>query len=193
VQQSGAGSQYSKKQLRGQKVQYMAARIGGECWHCDGVAEVRGGEFQLYETFRQRGYDCGDTPRIADMRSGRAMRHANSSIADEVEAAIAAGSTQRCAETARRVTALFLASAGGFNEEQIALFADVFERLINTMELRAIAEVSARIALTELSTQLAPVRSSASLGNRTPRQKRRDRRCRPGIDGVIAPRHGRPR
>jgi uncharacterized protein (DUF2336 family) len=88
------------------------------------------------------------------------MRHANSSIADEVEAAIAAGSTQRCAETARRVTALFLASAGGFNEEQIALFADVFERLINTMELRAIAEVSARIALTELSTQLAPVRQA---------------------------------
>ncbi len=79
------------------------------------------------------------------------------SIADEVEAAIAAGSTQKCADMAGRVTALFLASAGRFNHEQIELFSDVFERLINTIELRAIADISARIALAELSSQLAPV------------------------------------
>jgi uncharacterized protein (DUF2336 family) len=85
------------------------------------------------------------------------MRNANSSIADEVEAAIAAGSTEKCAKTAERVTALFLASAGSFNETQIELFGDVLERLINTIELRALAEVAARAALAELSAQLAPV------------------------------------
>ena len=44
------------------------------------------------------------------------MHNANSSIADEVEAAIATGSTEKCAKTAERVTALFLASAASFNE-----------------------------------------------------------------------------
>jgi uncharacterized protein (DUF2336 family) len=85
------------------------------------------------------------------------MSYQNPSIADEVETAIAAGSTEKCAETAGRVTALFLASAGSFSEEQIELFGNVFERLVNTIELRAIADVSARIALAELSSQLAPV------------------------------------
>ena len=79
------------------------------------------------------------------------------SIADEVERAISAGSAQKCSETVGRVTALFLASAERYNDEQIALFGDVFERLINTIELRALAEVGARIALAELSAQLAPL------------------------------------
>jgi uncharacterized protein (DUF2336 family) len=79
------------------------------------------------------------------------------SIANEVEAAVAAGSTQKCADMAGHVTALFLASAGRFNHEQTELFSEVFERLINTIELRAIADISARIALAELSSQLAPV------------------------------------
>jgi hypothetical protein len=86
------------------------------------------------------------------------MSEANLSIADEVEAAIAAGPIEKCSETAERVTALFLASAGSFSDEQIALFGDVFERLINSIELRALADVSAKIALAELSTQLAPFR-----------------------------------
>lgn len=85
------------------------------------------------------------------------MSNPNFSIADEVEAAIAAGSAERCAETIERVTALFMVSAGGYSDEQIELFGDVFERLVNTIELRAIGEVSARIALAELSSQLAPV------------------------------------
>jgi len=79
------------------------------------------------------------------------------SVADEVELAISTGSSQKCSETVGRVTALFLASAEHYNDEQIALFGDVFERLINTIELRALADVGARIALAELSTQLAPL------------------------------------
>jgi uncharacterized protein (DUF2336 family) len=85
------------------------------------------------------------------------MSHANFSIADQVEAAIAVGSAERCCEMAERVTALFVASAASFDLEQHALFADIFERLVNTIELRALVDVGARIALAELSTQLAPV------------------------------------
>ena len=85
------------------------------------------------------------------------MRDINLSIADEVEAAIAAGTIEKCSETAERVTALFLASAGRYSDELITLFGDVFERLINSIELRALADVSAKIALAELSAQLAPV------------------------------------
>jgi len=88
------------------------------------------------------------------------MPHARQLIGDEVEAAIAAGSFERCAETTARVTALFLASAGSFSDDQVELFRDVFERLINTIELRAVGDVSARFALAEMSAQLAPVRQA---------------------------------
>ena len=82
------------------------------------------------------------------------------SIADEVEAAIQAGSAEKHLDTFRRVTDLFLASADGFNGEQIELFGDVLERLIRTIEIRALADVSARIALAEMSTQLASVKQA---------------------------------
>src|SRR6201995_1545278 len=82
---------------------------------------------------------------------------ARPSIADEVEFAVRTGSPQKCSETVERVTALFLASAERYNDEQVALFGDVFERLINTIELRALADIGARIALAELSAQLAPL------------------------------------
>jgi uncharacterized protein (DUF2336 family) len=85
------------------------------------------------------------------------MPDANLSIIDEVEAAINIGSPEMRLDTVKRVTNLFLASAGSFNSEQIELFDDVLERLIKTIEIRAIADVSARIALAEMSIQLAPV------------------------------------
>src|SRR4051794_12447685 len=90
-------------------------------------------------------------------RSGRAMSNLHLTIADEVQAAIATGSAERCSGVAERVASLFIASAGSLDVEQHALFADVFERLVNTIELRALADVGARIALAELSAQLAPV------------------------------------
>jgi hypothetical protein len=82
------------------------------------------------------------------------------SIADEVEAAISAGSAEKHLETFRRVTDLFLASADGYNGEQIELFGQVLERLIKTIEIRALADISARIALAEMSTQLASVKQA---------------------------------
>ena len=82
------------------------------------------------------------------------------SIADEVEAAIKAGSAEKHLETIRRVTDLFLVAAEGYSGEQIELFGDVLERLIKTIELRTLADVSARIALAEMSTQLASVKQA---------------------------------
>ena len=85
------------------------------------------------------------------------MPNAERSIVDEVEAAIKLGSPEKSLETIKRVTDLFLLSAGTYNGEQIELFDIVLERLIKTIELRAIADVSARIALAETSAQLAGV------------------------------------
>ena len=85
------------------------------------------------------------------------MLRAEQSIVNEVEAAIRAGSAEKCLETARRVTDLFLASAGSFNDEQVGLFDDVLERLIKTIEIRSLSDISARIALAEMSEQLAPI------------------------------------
>lgn len=85
------------------------------------------------------------------------MLSAEQSIVDEVEQAIHLGSAEKSLETVKRVTELFLASAGSFNSEQIELFDSVLERLIKTIEIRAIADVSARIALAETSLQLAGI------------------------------------
>src|SRR5580700_3764927 len=85
------------------------------------------------------------------------MPAADLSIVHEVEAAISAGSAEKRLETIKRVTDLFLLSAGTFNDEQIELFDSVLDRLINTIELRAIADISTRIALAEMSNQLAPI------------------------------------
>jgi uncharacterized protein (DUF2336 family) len=82
------------------------------------------------------------------------------SIADEVEAAIRAGSAEKHLDTFKRVTDLFLASCDGYSGEQIELFGDVLERLVKTIELRALADVSARIALAEMSSQLASVKQA---------------------------------
>src|SRR5438128_8598922 len=85
------------------------------------------------------------------------MSTAELSIIDEVESALRTGSAEKGLETARRVTDLFLSSAGSFDNEQIALFDDVLDRLIGTIELRAIAGMRARGGLAEISRQLAPI------------------------------------
>ena len=65
---------------------------------------------------------------------------------------------KKASTTIGRVTDLFLVSAaGGVNAEQLELFDNVLERLIKTIEIRALADVSARMALAEISVKLAPV------------------------------------
>jgi uncharacterized protein (DUF2336 family) len=88
------------------------------------------------------------------------MLNAESSIVDEVETAINAASAEKRLETIKRITDLFLASAGSFDGEQIELFDVVLERLVKTVEIRAIADISARIALAEMSSQLALIAQS---------------------------------
>jgi len=85
------------------------------------------------------------------------MLAANLSIADEIETVLGTGSQAKGLDAVKRIAELFLSSAGRYNAEQIELFDNVLERLIKTIEIRAIADVSARVALAELSTQLAPV------------------------------------
>jgi uncharacterized protein (DUF2336 family) len=85
------------------------------------------------------------------------MPVAHLSIVDEVETAINACSAEKGLETAKRMTELFLSSVGAFNGEQIELFDNVLDRLVRTIEIRAIADVSARMALAEMSSQLAPI------------------------------------
>src|SRR3954463_10739325 len=85
------------------------------------------------------------------------MPTAGQSIIDEVEAAIGAGSDAKCLDTAKRVTDLFLASAGSFDDDQIELFDNVLARLVKTIELCALAVLGGRLALADISAQLAPI------------------------------------
>jgi uncharacterized protein (DUF2336 family) len=85
------------------------------------------------------------------------------SITAEVEAAIKAGSAEKHLDTLRQVTDLFVVSAENYSGEQIELFGDVLERLVKTIELRALADISARIALAETSTQLASIKQAPAV------------------------------
>lgn len=79
------------------------------------------------------------------------------SIIEEVETALRGSSEAKALETLKRVSDLYLSSARNYAAEQIEVFDRVLERLIKTIEIRAIADISARIALGELSARLAHV------------------------------------
>jgi uncharacterized protein (DUF2336 family) len=71
---------------------------------------------------------------------------ARNSLIVDLEDAIQRGSAGRRAETLRRITELFLGSAGQFTGEQVALFDDVIGRLIDRIETRALIELGERLA-----------------------------------------------
>jgi uncharacterized protein (DUF2336 family) len=79
------------------------------------------------------------------------------SIVDEVDEAVRKGSDQRSLETLKLAADFFLSSAGRYGPEQVELFDNVFERLVKTIEFRAIANISARMALAEFSEQLSHI------------------------------------
>lgn len=68
------------------------------------------------------------------------------SLLPELEAAIARGSAAQRGQTVRRITQLFVAGAEGFSEQQVALFDEVFGRLIDEIEARAQAELAGALA-----------------------------------------------
>jgi Uncharacterised protein conserved in bacteria (DUF2336) len=71
---------------------------------------------------------------------------AHSSLIADLEGAINSGSQDRRVDTLRRVTDLFLVDAERMNEAQIAVFDDVLCHLIKKIEIKAVAELSARLA-----------------------------------------------
>jgi uncharacterized protein (DUF2336 family) len=68
------------------------------------------------------------------------------SVLGELEDAIKSGSQEQRVQTLRRITDLFLSGADRFNDPQIELFDDVLCHLIKTIETKAMAELSSRLA-----------------------------------------------
>jgi uncharacterized protein (DUF2336 family) len=71
---------------------------------------------------------------------------APASLIPELEEVVQRGSPERRARTVRRITELFLAGAGRFNDEHIELFDLVLTRLIGEIGARARTELSHRLA-----------------------------------------------
>jgi uncharacterized protein (DUF2336 family) len=69
-----------------------------------------------------------------------------SALIAELEDAVQSSAPDRRVATLRRVTDLFLHGAKHFNEEQINLFDDVLLHLVKRVEVKALAELSTRLA-----------------------------------------------
>ncbi len=67
-------------------------------------------------------------------------------LLDELEAALSGGSNTRRIEMLTRVTDLFVGGAPRYSETQIGLFDDVMVRLVQTIEAKARARLSHRLA-----------------------------------------------
>src|SRR5579859_7208290 len=67
-------------------------------------------------------------------------------LLDDLEAALVSGSNTRRIEMLTRITDLFVGGAPRFSETQIGVFDDVMVRLINTIEAKARAQLSHRLA-----------------------------------------------
>lgn len=74
---------------------------------------------------------------------------ASESLIIELERATHSGSPERCAETMRRVTELFLTGADRYTEDQVLLFESVLGLLVERIERRARAELSTQLALVD--------------------------------------------
>ena len=68
------------------------------------------------------------------------------SLIVELEGAFQSHSSEKRVETLRRITDLFLSDADRLNDEQIGVFDDVLGQLIQRIETKALAELSARLA-----------------------------------------------
>src|SRR5215468_799865 len=84
---------------------------------------------------------------------------ASESVIVELERATHSGSPERCAETMRRVTDLFLSGADRYSEDQVLLFENVLGFLVERIERRARGELTTRLAL----VGYAPIRITRRL------------------------------
>jgi uncharacterized protein (DUF2336 family) len=85
---------------------------------------------------------------------------AQRSLIDEVEGAIASGSSAKRIETLRRITDLFMVGADDYSEDQVGLFDDVIAKLAEKIETKARAELATRLAPVK-NAPIAVVRSLA--------------------------------
>jgi uncharacterized protein (DUF2336 family) len=69
-----------------------------------------------------------------------------SSLIDELEQALSVGSNTQRIEMLTRITDLFLAGASRYSNDHINLFDEVFTKLARTIEAKARAKLSARLA-----------------------------------------------
>jgi uncharacterized protein (DUF2336 family) len=83
------------------------------------------------------------------------------SLIPELEEVVQRGSRQKRVETLQRITTLFLAGASRYNEAHVDLFDDVFGRLIEEIETKALAELSNLLA----PVGNAPVKVLRTLAN----------------------------
>ncbi|CCD92451.1 conserved hypothetical protein [Bradyrhizobium sp. ORS 375] len=83
------------------------------------------------------------------------------SLLDELEDTLAHGTVARRVETLRKVTDLFVDGAADFADDQVALFDDVFECLIDHIEVSARALLASRLA----SIDTAPPRTLRRLAD----------------------------
>jgi len=67
-------------------------------------------------------------------------------LIDELEAALTSGTNARRIEMLTRITDLFVGGAPRYSEEQIGVFDDVMTRLVRTIEAKARAKLSNRLA-----------------------------------------------
>jgi uncharacterized protein (DUF2336 family) len=72
--------------------------------------------------------------------------HAQHSLLEQLEEAVAQKDIRYRAETLRRLTDLFLAGAGTFSVEQVALFDEVLGRLVEEIDVTARAAFGKRLA-----------------------------------------------
>jgi uncharacterized protein (DUF2336 family) len=74
------------------------------------------------------------------------VQNADSSLFDDLDAALQSGSSEKRVAMLRQVTDLFLNEADRLNEEQISVFDGVLVQLIDRIETRTLAEISERLA-----------------------------------------------
>jgi len=74
---------------------------------------------------------------------------ASTSLIPELERVLQNGTPEKCTEMLTGITDLFLGDAGRYNDQHLALFDEVFARLIEDIETRARAELSGRLAPVE--------------------------------------------
>jgi uncharacterized protein (DUF2336 family) len=74
------------------------------------------------------------------------VQNADSSLFDDLDAALQSGSSEKRVAMLRQVTDLFLSEADRLNEEQIGVFDGVLVQLIARIETRTLAEISERLA-----------------------------------------------